>query len=395
MNNGTVKLEELFAATEFVLVRLHIGRWRAKSRLRLPDLGLPETERSRIQERLVMLGQKVLLPIVPSDSEFYERQHTYRTYADVLNSIEQSARAAVNKEAADVVWGKAVKVTRLPLLVESLEKYKTKYFSVRDEIIARWDELQNLLRQQYHEFATESAARLAKLTEGISEETFIDALLEQIRHSIPSRDEFEASFYFDLETTFIDTTGWFDEKAKENALRQLLTDPKLAAEREAYQKALQERQRILDELNKDLKNNATELVTMIRTQVFGGLYATATEIIEGIQKKGGITSGTIQKLKTLMDITERGISSDTDMKNIKDAVHSMLNSEAYTATKQDVLELSRAIAQVAYGALLDNEEVSRTARQFGISDDTVEIQRARRFIVGITEEINEMERRSR
>ena len=83
---------------EGVLVRLHIGRWRARTTLRWRDLGVVpgQGEEEQVLHELLELGHKYLLP---------------RDDVRALDSADSSARKWLERNAFRTYWGFFVPVT--------------------------------------------------------------------------------------------------------------------------------------------------------------------------------------------------------------------------------------------------------------------------------------------
>ena len=104
-----------------VLVRVHIGQWRARRRLRAEDLGLdPEAAKPLLEQ--IDLGARLLLP---------------RATLEKSNRLESQGRGNLHRYSLDTRLGSFVPADALPRFFEAHQALRAQYFALRDEIVAR------------------------------------------------------------------------------------------------------------------------------------------------------------------------------------------------------------------------------------------------------------------
>ena len=102
---------------EGVVVKLHVRRWRAKSRLDLTDLGLPSETDDLIGD-LLNLGDKRLLP---------------KDLGSRLEAIESAGRKALERNGYSTFWGTFVPATNFEAWKAENDTHKQRYLDARNE----------------------------------------------------------------------------------------------------------------------------------------------------------------------------------------------------------------------------------------------------------------------
>ena len=103
---------------EGVVVKLHVRRWRAKSRLDLNDLGLPSEADDLIGD-LLNLGDKRLLP---------------KALASRLEAIESAGRKALERNGYSTFWGTFVPASNFDAWKTENDTHKQRYLDARNEL---------------------------------------------------------------------------------------------------------------------------------------------------------------------------------------------------------------------------------------------------------------------
>jgi hypothetical protein len=354
--------------SEIVLVELHVSRWRAKTALKLSDLGITDgKEQEREWESLLQLGNKILLPIIPPGAKSWNANEPRRTYAQVLTSIEQSARQYVGNQTIEINWGKALKLARYKEFKKGLEKYETRYFAVRDEIIADWDANLTRLQEDYAAFAADSAERLFPDSPG-GRDGFVAAFVKQVMNLVPSRETFSNSFAFWTEFRFVDVSAWIGQSSLDAALKKLLKDPGHEAEAKAYQEALNAKRMILEEQKDAEEKVRNEFLASVMGASRVLFYDAACDILEGMKKNDGDLSGrAVTRLESMVTLFDRAFAADRDAAGMKKAVKDLLEMGEGRAAG-DVQVVLEAIGTITRSTLMGLETAPRSARTLGIPD---------------------------
>ena len=131
-----------------VVVDLHVGRWRGRSKLEYKDLGLPEPKGGADEQALaslLTLGRKNLLP-----SRYLKR----------FDAIEASARKVVAENGSDTYWGVFVAAERYQEKVKpALVDYYQGYFETLTDMVQNFELVKMELADEYrHQARTRFSA---------------------------------------------------------------------------------------------------------------------------------------------------------------------------------------------------------------------------------------------
>ncbi len=171
---------------EGVLVRVHIGRWRAMHRLSPQDLGLdPEAARHLLQQ--IELGSKLLLP--------------RRVLAD-LDRLESRGRANLVRHSLDTALGPFVPATAFRSFKEAHEAARSQYFAIRDEILVRLPELRGQVAAAFRQAARDLWPAVQARAE-MTQDAFTREYVERAMQLYPAADAIGHSFRFDYEVHYI------------------------------------------------------------------------------------------------------------------------------------------------------------------------------------------------
>ena len=118
---------------EGVVVKLHVRRWRAKSRLDLNDLGLPSEADDLIGD-LLNLGDKRLLP---------------KALASRLEAIESAGRKALERNGYSTFWGTFVPASNFDAWKTENDTHKQRYLDARNELRASYSDIVAQLTDTY------------------------------------------------------------------------------------------------------------------------------------------------------------------------------------------------------------------------------------------------------
>lgn len=421
---------------EGVIVRLHISRWRATTRLAWADLGLsgpdiaepadrrdtsggnaaqrasgsesmsPAAEPSLALAELMHLGEKRLLP--------------KKTY-DALNNLESSARKALERSAFRTYWGYFLPTGAYADWKKLNDEYAARYTELRDDLVTRYDEIMAELRREYRKAARTAYRRMKlldpnqmSLKEWSDEAAFVDAFTAGVLANVPGKEEIRESFSFEAELSFVPLPGLLAEETahqqrvaaerQREALLEQLEQARLVGELSSEQlKARREEEvirRMADAklaMQADVLRRAAErkselvdgFLTSLVGQLRGLVYEVSTDVLASLEKnrdangEAVLVGKSASQLRNLLEQVERlNIYNDADIEATMDRLRGLLGD----AGKRDAGELQtqlRAIATISRATLLGIGERPRSARLLGVEDEPTPamIRTARRLVL--------------
>ena len=375
---------------EGVLVRLHIGRWRARTSLRWRDLGVVpgRGEEEQVLHELLELGHKFLLP---------------RDDVRELDSIDSSARKWLEGCAFRTYWGFFVPVTAYAGWKEKNETFHRRYLALRDRMAANYDETVARVLAKYRVAARAAYRRLQALHPGAVQELgpgeFAARFVEEISRQIPSREAFYASFYFDVELEYVPLPSLLAEEqaeaerihaqarteqerremqlhlerervwAQEERIRAEVAAARSAAawkeelmremHREVVEQARQKKEQVVDSFLRDV-------VAQLRTLV----YEVVTDVLASLQKNNRLHPRSVVQLRNLIERVERlNFAGDADLDAMIEGVRAELDVAAKDRSLRKIETALQDIAIVTRSTLISLGERPRTARALGVPDE--------------------------
>jgi hypothetical protein len=397
---------------EGVLVELHIGRWRAKSRLTWADLGLEmEEANSKELDDIMALGYKKLLPVAVLKE---------------LDSIESAARKWLEKKTFRTYWGFFVPVTAYEEWKAKNEEYRERYFAARDALVADYDQIVDSLDFTYRMAARNAYQRLRKLNpksvKGLSEDEFARNFTYGILAHMETATTIQHSFYFTVELRYVPLPSLLAEEMAESARQQaeaaiawgraevekekqrdalLAERSKLEAEVRAARSASEWKEQLMKDMHRDVVGQARrekeqlvdgflrDVVVQLRNLV----YEASTDVLGAIQKNDHLPPRSVVQLKNLVEqVKSLNFYGDAEIEQMIGLVAGQLNQKA---DDRDVVEISRNltdIATVVKASLIGLGELPRTSRGLGLVDvpDMETVQRSRRGLGLESDAVTEM-----
>jgi hypothetical protein len=238
-----------------VVVRVHIGRWRARRKLRADDLGLdPEAARPLLEQ--VDLGARLLLP---------------RATLEKLDRLESQGRSNLRRYSLDTRLGSFVPADGLPRFLEAHQALRAQYLAMRDEIVARLPSLQDEVKQACA-CAAETLYDALRTAAGVTRAAFVAQYVERALAAWPTAGQVHASFAFDYDLSYVPLAS---ELAAEQARLVAITEDERLRQDLARHVAERRRQEIdgfLDDLAADLRTTVYETVTAALRGLQNGGY---------------------------------------------------------------------------------------------------------------------------
>jgi hypothetical protein len=409
---------------EGVIVALHIGRWRATTRLTYEDLGLPVSDsgEEKAVEELLLLGQKLLLPA---------------SHIRSLESADSAARKYLAKMAYVTAYGPFVPFTSYAEVRNELNKYQTRYMAVGNEIA---DNIASITEQHLATCATaarQAYKRLSKLTPRFKssqadEDEFVDKYVDRITALIPGQESIRDSFFFNIDVSFIPLPSLIakdmaaaervraDADVEQERIRAEgrvetavieAQEERIRAERQIErmkeegavsieEAALEDRKRKLDAMNRDVLEQARrqkeELIggfmSSLLIQLRGLVYETTTDILGGIEKNKAVHPKSVEQLKNLViQIGKLNFFGDDEIDQMISTVMSQLGSMSKERGVGDIQKSLRDVAILTRSSLVDLGETPRSARNLGVPDVPTDVAvRKSRESLGLSVEVEDL-----
>jgi hypothetical protein len=391
-----------------VLISLHIGRWRAKSRLTWHDLGIELDEKAdqELQE-IVDLGHKKLLPA---------------SVLKELDAIDSAARKWLEKKAFRTYWGFFVPVTAYEEWKAGNEEQRARYFAARDQLVADYDQVTSDLLRGYRQAAGGTYRRLKRMhpraVRRLTEDAFVETFLAGIEASLQSATAIRESFYFDVELRYVPLPSLLAEeqaqadvaeaqaRAEVERLQGLrrLEEEREQAEREkiweetrAARSAAQWKEQLMKEMHQDVVEKARkqkeklvdsflrDVVVQLRSLV----YDASTDVLAAIQKNANLPPRSVVQLRNLVDqVRSLNFYGDEEIEAMIQAVAGQVDRQAEYRDLAVIEANLRDIATVVRASLIGLGERPRQARELGVVDEpTGEMVRQARRGLGLEMEV--------
>lgn len=347
---------------EGVIVKLHIGRWRARTKLTFDDLGIADEEEETL--KLLNLGQKYLLPV-----EILRK----------AEAIESAARRCLEKHAFKTYWGLFVPVTAFEAWKEENEAHKARYLALRDEIV-REDAIVEELLAQYTTVAQAAYRRLAAL--GRTDETednFVANFINRIRRCIPPQQAIYNSFTYEWELYFIPLPSLLAEDLAAAEVARAQAEEEIERERM--------RSRMWREVLEKAQREKEELVSGFISDVVGQLhqlvYQVAADVLAAIERNQTLPAASVVQLKNMVEqVSKLNFYDDQDLERIIKTVQTQLDKPSEARDPAKLREIFQDIEVVSRSVLAGLSVVSRGRRYEDIEPPKVEeLQRSRRRLL--------------
>jgi hypothetical protein len=393
---------------EGVLVSLHIGRWRAKSRLTWHDLGIELDEKAdqELQE-IVDLGHKKLLPA---------------SVLKELDSIDSAARKWLEKKAFRTYWGFFVPITAYEEWKQGNEEQKERYFAARDRLVEEYDQVIDELLRGYRLAARGTYHRLKRLhpkaVKGFAgEDAFVETFLDGIEASLLSAIAIRESFYFDVELRYVPLPSLLAEEQAQADVTQ--AQARTEVERLQAQRRLEEEQEEAarekiwaetraartaaawkEQLMKDMHADVVEKARKQKEKLVDGflrdvvvqlrslVYNASVDVLGAIEKNASLPPRSVVQLRNLVDqVKSLNFYGDEEIEQMIAAVAGQVDRQAEYRDLAVIEANLRDMATVVRASLIGLGERPRQARTLGVVDEpTGEMVRQARRGLGLAVE---------
>lgn len=409
---------------EGVLVNIHIGRWRAKTGLSWDDLGIKVSdETNKVLNSIINLGSKNLLP-----AEVIKE----------LDSLESKARRLLVKSSFQTYWGRFIPVGAYAEWKADNDELIAEYFTKRDEIVANYDQLIYQVMVAYEAAARSSYERLKALApesieEFPSETEFVNIFTSRVNSKLPTAQDVHDSFYYSVELNFVPLPDLLateqaeaervrleaqhsaevinlaaqTTREKEWAEQKRIRDEawaeheKKAAEVKAAQSAAEVKQRMLEEMNRDVIEQARQqkeslvddFLRNVVSQLRNLVYDATTDVLSAMTKKGSLPPRSIVQLKKMVEqVGSLNFYGDQEIDQMIRQVTIYLNQNKDDRELPEIQDNLRNVATVIRSSLIGLGESPRSARELGIPDvPAAELVRTARRGLGLVSNDVEIE----
>lgn len=383
-----------------IVVDLHIGRWRGRSKLTYADLGLPDprTDRNAASALgdLLTLGKKNLLP---------------GRYLKKFDAIEANARKLVADNSARTYWGGFVTAERYKEKVKGeLERFEADYFALLEEMLLNFDAVIYELSDEYRHQARLAYHRMNRIAPDLvryNEHEFVENFVTSITALVPRAEEIRSTFKFEWDLRFIplpdllaenyqhaaeiqmETQLTYEQLNHEQTMNRIEEDAarrrvqlQLDAEMELQN---QVRQKAYEQKEEQVTNFMRDLVVQLRTMV----YEASTDVLGTLGRNDHLHPRSVVQLRNLIDaVQQMNFFGDREVDQMIAQVRQQMNDIRVSEDKstQSMASTLEAIATMTRTTLLSMGEHPRSARSLGIADvPTVEDTRKARQVLEIPE----------
>ena len=305
-------------ASDGVLVRVHVGRWRATHQLSPEDLGLsPEVAQSLLRQ--IRLGAKLLLP---------------KAMLTELSRLETLARGNLDRHAADTTLGAFVRASRFASFRDTHNDLAARYLALRDDLINRLDDIREELRHTFTEAAEALYPQVRRHTD-VAWGEFVSGYVNRALDLHPSRETIRDSFYMTYDLTYVPLGRQLlaDEIQRAQAIR----DPALRADLETHLRDRAER-------------TVTEFLEHLARDYRQAVHQAATRLLERVTRAGTLRRTTARRLAEFVEqLRDRDPYGDLELRPLLDQLDATLSGRI-VPRPQAVADLLTAIVTVTHPA---------------------------------------------
>jgi hypothetical protein len=375
-------------AQEGYIYKAHIGRCRFTVKLQPEDVGLDPKNPAHKEfiNQYLALGNKLLLP-----AELLKK----------LNRIDNNIRRIIEeKYAVPTVVGPFVPFKNVEPMKEEIEKLKAEYFSIRDEIIAQYDDIKEETRRSYREFAKEVFRLIRKDPYYYPTDEEIERFVQSAMSHFPGKKEIYSSFYVTLSVGVVETTEFLSSqearlrliKEREKAFRdelalierQLTEGSRIQAEHER-QRLLVEKEEAKTKLMKlqaeqkaiadaiaakreEYLPKMEQVFADLAGAVHGIIFDAVNKVTKALKTRGELRGADIRTLGNLAEkVRTLAINPDPQVERWMEQIQEIIDSHQ-EREQDEVTEAIYNIRSAAAREILSIGCVPRTIRGIGMAD---------------------------
>jgi hypothetical protein len=278
-------------AQEGLIVDLDIGKWSAQAKLKEEDIGISMTEEER---KAISLGHQKLFP---------------PELVNAAAQAESQGRANLEKYSFLCEEGRFVPVTAWEEWKAKNEEHKAKFFAVRDEMVARYDEIVVAMKADFQSRAKHTYERMEALKQAPKEPkaVWVAAYASALAGRIPAKGDVAERFYWSEKFKFLRMPSEIEE--------EFLRQEKIRQERQLATYEADDKKRKISEMNdlvlrqlkeekeKAVKSQAEFFQQTMLQQRKAILECTSAALGAIARNRGKVLGSTTKALKNLIEKT--------------------------------------------------------------------------------------------
>lgn len=259
-------------AQDGALVALHIGRWRAETKLKLEDLGIaPESpEERQAFEKVLKLGSIRLLPERVT-SEF--------------SLLHDRARYNLTCASLNTFWGRFIPRKNYAGWAERNRAIREDYLALARQVAEQWDAYQAEMRAEYAVIGAANYAKMARagLVGDEPQDAWVERFVQNMMRRFPTPEAFVASVTYTWDARYVPLGG--QEVLSEAAKDALEADIRATMAREAAEGL----DRFVADIQRDIRGRILEAAEA------------ALAALKGETGEGKVAKTGTRKLKSMVE----------------------------------------------------------------------------------------------
>lgn len=324
-----------------VIVKVSIGGWTGRTKLRPQDLGIALSKDQTIrqhQEQLFSLGTKALCP---------ER------YIKKAESLRVLAIQALKECAVETIFGPFMTAEAWAKFKARVYPYRDQYMALGEEIVSNYDAIYAEMRETYAIMAHEAWRRMRRQgPEAIAPQAAVEEYVANVMAAFPTRDAIKARFKFSVVPTIIPLPSLVaDSLSRQN---ETLLEAAMRDDIKAHWHAQQ-------------KNIIDGFFTDVVGQIRGELFDTFQGALATMEKNGGKLHGkTKEALEKAMEVaTLKAPYDDPEMEQAFRQMRAELSKPVKDRSSQEVMRALGDFTTVLKASLVLMDQGGRVGQVDG------------------------------
>jgi hypothetical protein len=321
-----------------VIVKMHIGGWTGRSKLKPQDLGISVSKDQEIreqQEALFRLGTKALCP------ENYTRK---------AESLRVMANQALKEFAVETIFGPFMTPETWAKFKERVYPLRDEYLALGEEIVSKYDEIREEMSKKYAVMAHEAWRRSRRRgPDEMAPDSSVAEYVANVMAAFPTRDAIASRFKFAVIPTIVPLPSLVAEsldRQNETLLEAAMRDD-IKAHWHSQQKT------IIDGFFQDVVG-----------QVRNELYTVFQSAMNTMQRNGGTLHAKTKKaLEKAMDIAQMKTPyDDPELMAAFARMRAELSKSSEKKGNKDVMQAVGDLTTVLRASLVMMEAGGRTGQ---------------------------------
>jgi len=313
-----------------VVVNLHIGRWRAQSKLTPKDLGFDESDPELISffKRYFNLGNKLLITL-----EMKRR----------MDTIESRGRCLLKRYSFDTVFGFFVPYTSFEYWNKESKNIEQEYLACRDEFVNTFETIINDAVKEYDKAAQQLWDRIPAL-QNSPKDSFVTAFIERLRNKIPSIDEIKNSFYYYCTFSNIPLPSFIADDVRKARIKSICAN----ADEETVKKIANMCDSVAEEYVKKKSEIIDQFLDSTVKSLRVQIASLCDDVILSIEKHKKLAKNKIKHIqKTIKHLEMLNFFNDTEINENLQSVNKLLDGIEETENKDILADVKSSFKNVA------------------------------------------------